>query len=185
MKGPILPATWYHKGMSADEEDASMCIDVNGNLLGTEASDQLPVMVPVEFLKELIELRTQFLNVLDLQSPDEGHSLKVLRDEDWVNWPSFRLELFKWMTAAFSSAGRSFSNRLANFPNGDGWLAVSATHLVDDYWWIECRPSTGDHPAFWTFDNRLGPATAVLRFRGSRKYLIYSANTSPRITPDS
>ena len=162
-----------------------MCIDENGNFLGTEADDQQSVLVPVEFLRELIEMRTQFLNVLELQAPGDGHNLKVLEDKDWMDWSSFRFELFKWMSATVSPAGMSFSNHLAAFPNGDGWVAVSATHLIDDYWWIECRPPTGDHPVFWTLDLRLSPATAVLRFEDSRKRLPYSASTSPRITPGS
>ena len=62
-----------------------MCIDENGNLLGTESDDHQSVMVPVEFLKELFEMRNQFLNALALQSPGEGHSLKVLEDKDWVD----------------------------------------------------------------------------------------------------
>ena len=162
-----------------------MCIDENGNLLGTESDDQQSVMVPVEFLKELFEMRTQFLNALALQSPAEGHSLKVLEDKDWVDWSLLRFELFKRMSAAVSSGGTLLPNYLATFPNGDGWVAVSASHIIDDYWWIECRPSTGDHPAFWALNVHEGPDTAVLRFMDSKKCLPYSASTSPRVTPDS
>ena len=169
-----------------------MCIDENGNLLSTEADDQQSVMVPVEFLKELFEMRTRFLNILKVQSPGEGHSLQILEDKAWVDWSSLRFELFKRINAAVSAGGTLLPNYLATFPNGDGWVAVSASHIIDDYWWIECRASVGalpainrsDHPAFWALNVHEGPDTAVLRFVDSRKCLPYSANTSPRITSD-
>ena len=160
-----------------------MCIDENGNLLRTEADDPQSVMVPVEFLKELFDIRTRFLNILKVQSPGDGHSLQILEDKAWVDWSSLRFELFKRMNAAVSASGTVLPDYLATFPNGEGWVAVSASHIIDDYWWIECRPSTGDHPAFWALNVHEGPDTAVLRFVDSRKCLPYSANTSPGITP--
>ena len=143
------------------------------------------VMVPVSVLKELIGMSIQLLSVLELQAPDEGHNLQVLADEEWVDWPSLEDDLIKWIGVAISSDDLLFPSQFRRMPNGYGWLAVNVEHVIDDYWWVECRPTRGDDDTgFWLLDVDDGPAAAVLRIEGSRQCLPYTSENSPRITQD-
>lgn len=155
-------------------------------ILFRPATDGEPtIMVPVRVLKELTGMSIQLLSVLEFHVPDEGHRLQVLADEEWVDWPSLEEDLINWVGAAISSDDLIFPYQFRRMSNGNGWLAVNVEHVIDDYWWVECRPTRGDDDSgFWLLHVDDGPAAAVLRIKGSRRCLPYTSENSPRITHD-
>ena len=116
--------------------------DDDGILFKPTTEGEPMVLVPVRVLKELIGMSIQLLSVLEIYLPDEGHRLQVFADEAWVNWASLEDDLVKWIGAAVSSDDLIFPCQFTRLANGNGWLAVNVEHLIDDYWWVECQPTT-------------------------------------------
>ena len=162
-----------------------MSCNDDGILFRPATEGEPMVLVPVRVLKELTGMSVQLLSVLEIHAPDEEHGLQVLADEVWVDWPSLEEDLINWIGAAVSSDDLIFPNQFTRLTNGNGWLAVNVEHVIDDYWWVECRPTRGDDDSgFWLLDVDDGPAAAVLRIEGSRRCLPYTSENSPRITHD-
>ena len=162
-----------------------MSSDINRTQFDLEWHNDPTVRVPTRVLKELSGMRIQLLSILDLQAPKEGHSLQVLADEEWVNWPALKDTLTLWMTTGPQSDALLFPNQFGRFPNGEGYLAVHIEHMIDDYWWVECQPTFLNASGEMETDYSNGPAAAVLRIEESRTRLPYTVDDSPRITSDT
>ena len=161
-----------------------MSCDDNETPYMSDPLDGPTVTLPDRVYREMQGMTIQLLSILELLTSNNCHCLKVLEDEDWVDWPSLEADIISWMGAAVSSGDAIRPDRSTRFSNGKGWLAVTAEHIVDDFWWVECRPTGQDHAGNWIVDVDQGPAAAVLQIIGSRRCLPYTAADSPRITSD-
>ena len=161
-----------------------MNCDANEKPYSIDSLDGPTVTLPDRVYREIQGMTIQLLSVLELLATEDQHSLKVLEDEEWVDWPWLEAEITTWMGAAMSSGDVIQPDQYSRFSNSEGWLAVTAEHIVDDFWWVECLPTGQDVSGNWIVDVDNGPAAAVLRIIGSRRCLPYTAADSPRITSD-
>ena len=159
-----------------------MSCNINGTQSGFDTQEEPTVTIPASVLKELIGMTIQLLSVLELHAPEEGHSLQVLADEEWVDWSILEQDLTEEMTEGLHSGGPIGPDQFKRIRNRDGWLAVHVEHIIDDFWWVECQPVAVDYSNQWKKDYGRGPAAATLRIEGSRDCLPYSAANSPRLT---
>ena len=148
--------------MSCDDNETPYMID---------PLDGPSVTLPDRVYREMQGMTIQLLSILELLSPGDCHCLKVLEDGEWLNWSLLEADLINWMSTAVSSGDVIQPDRSARFPNREGWLAVTAEHIVDDFWWVECLPTGQDHSGDWIVDVDTGPAAAVLRIVGSQRCL--------------
>ena len=161
-----------------------MNCDDNGTHDINDPLDGPLVTLSDRVFREMQGMGIQLLSVLELLTEEEGHSMKVLEDEEWVDWPWLEVDIISWMNTAVSSGDVIQPDRSARFSNREGWLTVTAEHIIDDFWWIECLPTGQDDAGNWIVDVDNGPAAAILRIVGSRQRLPYTAADSPRITSD-
>ena len=161
-----------------------MSCDDNETPYMSDPLDGPTVTLPDRVYREMQGMSIQLLSTLELLTSNDCHCLKVLENEEWVDWPSLEPDIIAWMSTAVSSGDVIRPGRSARFTNREGWLAVTAEHIIDDFWWVECLPTGQDHAGNWIVDAYTGPAAALLRIIGSGRCLPYKAADSPRITSD-
>ena len=131
--------------------------------------------------REAKQTNLQLLNTYDRLMPGEDHGVRPLSEVPGVDWASLEGALIGCMLEGLRANASLHPRQYGALPHEDGWLAVTADHVVDDYWWVECGPAEGKDPGDIEAERGSVPAVAILRISGSREHLPYDGNNSLRI----
>ena len=138
-----------------------------------ESDDEPTIEVPTRLLNSFVRMCFDVLRVLGPGTLRAGHSLLILDDRRWVDWPSLENDLVEWMTAGMQAEEPLPPDRFDYFANGEGHISVHVEHILEDLWSVECLPAIINHSGEWEPDLSQRPASASLTIQDSRLALPY------------
>ena len=123
----------------------------------------------------------QLVNTYELLLPGEDHGVRPLSEGPGVDWTSLEDALIGCMVEGLRGNESLHPNQYGVLSTADRRLSVTADHVVNDFWWVECFFVRGQG----SDDSEIGrasvPAVAILRITSSGEHLPYDSNNSLRI----
>ena len=141
---------------------------------------------PQEIVSETVwrdakRLTLQLVNTYELLLPGEDHGIRPLSEGPGVDWASLEDALIGSMVDGLRGNESLHPCQYGELSTAAGRLSVTADHIVNNFWWLECFPSR----AQGSDDSETGlvsrPAVAIMRISGSGAHLPYDSNSSLRI----
>ena len=142
---------------------------------------------PQEIVSETVwrdakRLTLQLINTYEILLPGEAHGVHPLSEGPGVDWTYLEDALIGCMVDGLRGHESLHPSQYGELPTAAGRLSVTADHIVNNFWWIECFPSGGqgsDDPESLGQFSR--PAVAIMRITGSGERLPYDSSNSFRI----
>ena len=141
---------------------------------------------PEEVVSETVwrdakRLTLQLVNTYELLLPGEGHAVHPLSEGPGVDWASLEDGMIGCMVDGLRGHESIHPSQYGELPTAAGRLSVTADHIVNNFWWVECFFSRGQG----SDDSEMGrfshPAVAIMRISGSGAHLPYDSANSLRI----
>ena len=141
---------------------------------------------PAEVVSETVwrdakQLTLHLVNTYEILLPGEGHGVHPLSEGPGVDWASLEGPLIGCIVDGLRRHEVIHPSQYGELPTASGRLSVTADHIVNNFWWLECFPSR----AQGSDDSETGlvsrPAVAIMRITGSGERLPYGSNNSLRI----
>lgn len=138
-------------------------------------------IIPASALSDFSSMSLELASILDYLMPGDASGLLAITEKESVDWSSLEPTIVDFIASGMEAGQTLNPNPSGRVMGASGPLSVWADHLVNDYWWLECKLERNPGSQTQTAPSEL-PALAVLRVRHSRYSLPYTARTSPRIT---